>query len=308
MNNERIFASCHNHSNFSDAEYTPEQLVELAHSLGHGGIILTDHDTVKGTYFTNKAARKLSMKSILGCEFTTYHKGVGIHLCGFDFNPDNAEIAKILEYGSSIQTARSELMFKWGIERGTLREGCTWEEVREAFPYNDYICNNQIFKVMEAKGIYKHEEYDDVFLKPNFSYRLGLEDKIFAITGRSYRQIETADVIRAIRNAGGVPVVAHPIGLEKYAEELVELGVMGFETRHSVFRTDRTDGKYPHAAETRAFFEQFCEERGLYKMGGSDHEGVLGGLLDFGDEYACPDHLSGIPEEDFMKLYERRLG
>ena len=307
MNNEKIFASCHNHSNFSDADYTPEELVELAHKLGHGGIILTDHDTVKGTYFTNKAARRLGMKSILGCEFTTYYKGRGFHLCGFDFNPDNKEISEILAYGSSIQTSRSKLMFEWGIERGTLRPGCTWDEVLAEFPYNDYICNNQVFRVMEKKGIYKHEEYDDLFLKQNFSYRLGLEDEIKKITGKSYTQIETPDVIRAIKNAGGVPVAAHPLGCEKYAEELIELGVMGFETRHSCFRTDRPD-KYPTAAESRKFFEELCEEKNLYKMGGSDHEGDLGGLLDFGDDYVCPDYLSGILEEDFMKIYERKLG
>ena len=54
MEDTRVFASCHNHSCFSDAAYTPEKLAQLAHSMGHGGIILTDHDTVKGTYFMNK--------------------------------------------------------------------------------------------------------------------------------------------------------------------------------------------------------------------------------------------------------------
>ena len=304
MENVKIFASCHNHSNFSDADYTPEELVRLAHKLGHGGIILTDHDTVKGTYFVNKEARRLGMKSILGCEFTTYYKGRGIHLCGFDFNPDNKEIAQFLEYCSGTQTSRSEWMFHYGIERGTLRPGCTWEEVRAAFPYNDYICNNQVFKVMEAKGIYKHEEYDDVFLKPNFSYRLGYEARIAEETGKSYKNVNTADVIRAITNAGGVAVAAHPIGLEGMAEELIELGVKGFETRHSVFRTD----KRADAEKSRMFFEELCEEKNLYKMGGSDHEGELGGLLDFGDDYYCPDYLTGVLEEDFMKLYERRLG
>ena len=300
----KVFASCHNHSRFSDADYTPEELVNIAHSLGHGGIILTDHDTVSGTYFINKAARKLGMKSLLGCEFTTYYKGVGIHLCGFDFNPDNRRIKEVLAYGSGVQTSRSEVLFNLGLERGTLREGVTWQEVRDAFPYNDYICNNQVFRVMEAKGIYKHEEYDDVFLKPNFSYKLGLEDKVREITGKSYHDIHTEDVISAIREAGGVPVVAHPFGLEKYADELISLGVMGFETRHSVFRADKGENR----VKSREFFEKLCEERGLYKMGGSDHEGELGGLLDFGDAYYCPEELSGISEEDFMKLYERRLG
>ena len=43
-------------------------------------------------------------------------------------------------------------------------------------------------------------------------------------------------------------------------------------------------------------------------MGGSDHHGVLGGLLSFGEEYNCDYELSGISEEDFMNIFERRLG
>ena len=307
MEHPKIFASCHNHSDFSDADMSPEELVALAHSLGHGGIILTDHDTVQGTYFINKAARRLGMKSLLGCEFSTYHNGVSIHLCGFDFNPDNQAVKEILAYGSSVQTERSRVMFEMGLERGSLRKGCTWEEVRAAFPYNDYLCNNQVFKVMVAKGIYRPEEYDSDFLPNNFSLRLGLEDQIREITKKSYRNIETADVIRVIREAGGVPVVAHPYGFEDMANELIELGVMGFETRHSCFRNDRPV-RYPHAEESRLFFEQLCEEHQLYKMGGADHEGELGGYLAYGDNYFCPDYLSGILEEDFMKIYERRLG
>ena len=61
----KIFASCHNHSCFSDANYTPEELVQIAHDLGHGGIILTDHDTVSGTYFINSNDRKSSVGHLL---------------------------------------------------------------------------------------------------------------------------------------------------------------------------------------------------------------------------------------------------
>ncbi len=300
----KVFASCHNHSCFSDAEYTPDQLADIAKGLGHGGIILTDHDTISGTYFMNLAARKRGMKSILGCEFNTYYDGKNVHLLGFDFNPDNKEIKQFLTYGSSVQTSRTEVLFHLGLERGSLREGVTWQEVLDAFPYNDYICNNQVFKVMEQKGIYRHEEYESQFFLPNFSGKLGLADTVRAITGKSYRNVHTEDVIRAIRNAGGVPVVAHPAGKEQYAKELIELGVMGFETRHSVFREERGLG----GETSRLFWERVCEEHNLYKMGGSDHEGVLGGYLEFGDDYYCPEELSGISEEDFMNIYERRLG
>jgi predicted metal-dependent phosphoesterase TrpH len=292
----KIFASCHNHSTFSDADYTPEKLVEIAHSLGHGGIILTDHDTVKGCYFVDKEARKRGMKSLLGCEFTSYHNGVGVHLLGFDFNPDNKEIKAILDHGSSIQRERSELMFKWGQERGTLRLGMSWQDVIDDNPYNDYICNNQVFHSFVKRGIYEPHEYEEMRLS-NFSYKLKLEDKITEIIGKSYKDITTEEVVRAILNAGGVPIVAHPHGLMKYTDDFLKMGVLGFETRFQ----EVTDKEFD-------FFEATCEEKNLYKMGGSDHSGPLSGLLQFGKEYECPEEKSGIAEEDFMKIYERKLG
>ncbi len=294
--NVKIFASCHNHSTFSDADYTPEKLVELAAELGHGGFILTDHDTVSGTYFVNKRARELGLKSILGCEFSTYHNGVGTHLLGFDFNPDNQRIKEILSYCSGIQTERSEILFKWGLEDGSLREGLSWQDVLDDNPYNTYICNNQIFRSYEKRGIYKHEEYEE-FFRNNFRWGTKDEAKIAETIGKSYKEIHTEDVVKAILNAGGVPIIAHPHGLQRFVGDFLSMGVKGFETRHP----DLTD-------EECDFFAGVCEEKNLYQMGGSDHSGILGGNLDFGEEYVCPDYKSGITEENFMKIYERKLG
>ena len=43
-------------------------------------------------------------------------------------------------------------------------------------------------------------------------------------------------------------------------------------------------------------------------MGGMDHSGVLGGNMEHGERFTCAYEQSGILEEDFMKIYERRLG
>ena len=294
----KIFASCHNHSCFSDAEYSPERMVELAAAEGHGGIILTDHDTVRGTYFMNKAARRAGMKSILGCEFSTYHGSLCVHLLGFDFNPDNAEMKDLLAKCSGIQTGRSRLMFEWGIERGTIRPGISWQDVLDDHPYNDYICNNQVFVTMKKAGIYEHSEYMD-FLMKNFSHKLGLEDRIREELGISYRDIDTEQVVKTIIAAGGVAVVAHPAGTRHrgLVNEFLDMGVRGFETRHPDL-----------SAEEHAFYEALCEEKQLYKMGGSDHSGVLGGNIDHDPKYICAYEMSGILEEDFMNIYERKLG
>ena len=242
------------------------------------------------------------MKNILGCEFTTYYKGRGIHLLGFDFNQDNAKMKDLLAYCSGIQTARSEVLFNWGLERGTLREGCTWQDVRDDHPYNDYLCCDQVFATMEKKGIYKHEEYTE-FRMPNFSYTLGLEDQVHAVTRKSYEDVHTEEVVKIILEAGGVPVVAHPHSQQDLVPDFLNMGVMGFETRHP----DLWEGRNGVKDEVE-FFAKVCDEYNLYKMGGNDHSGVLGGCLDLGEMYHIPDYFVGINEEDFMKLYERKLG
>jgi hypothetical protein len=298
MEQIRIFASCHNHSTYSDGEYTPEVLARIAKNMGHGGIILTDHDTVAGYPFMKAAAEKYGLKTMIGCEFSTCFKGRGFHLCGYDFDPTHPEMAELLRIGSMIQTKRTELLFKWGLERGSLREGITWQDVLDDHPNHTYFCNNEVFASYMKRGIYRYDEYDDVFLMPNFSYSLGYEDKIHEITGISYDDVHTDEVIRIVKAAGGVSVIAHPHNKGQYAKDLIDAGVMGFETRHSML-----------TPEEHEFYEKLCEEHGLYKMGGSDHEGVLGGLMTFPDpSYDCPYEHSGVTEEDFMTLYERKLG
>ena len=204
----------------------------------------------------------------------------------------------LLDKGALIQTKRTEILFKEGLERGSLREGVTWQDVLDDHPYHNYFCNNEVFATMLKRGIYRYDEYDEKFLFPNFAYVSENEKRIASIIGMNYSEIHTDDVVRIIKAAGGVPVIAHPHGRGQYAEELIELGVMGFETRHSML-----------TPEEHVFYDELCEKHGLYKMGGADHEGVLGGLLTFPEpSYDCPYEHSGVTEEDFMTLYERRLG
>lgn len=302
MNDFKVFASCHNHSTFSDGEWTPEHLVRSAKCMGHGGFILTDHDTVRGWPRTRAACERYGLLTMIGCEFTTVDVfgGVkrGAHLLGFDFDPEHPEMRELLAYASSIQTSRSELMFRWGQERGTLRGGVSWEDVLADHPEHDYICNNEIFQSFLKRGIYLYSEYETEFQKPNFSYSLGLEDKIHEVTGKSYDTVRTGEVIKIIRAAGGVPVIAHPSHNGDLAMEYIAMGVMGFETRHSMLNEELFEK-----------FERLCDEHGLYKMGGADHENVLGGLLSFDNEHYMSEYWqSGIDEESFMQIYERKLG
>ena len=287
-----LFANCHFHSTFSDDEFSPEELVARGVAAGFKAMILTDHDTMRGSYFFQRAARRAGVLSLVGCEFTAKHPEANFHIVGVDFNPENEALRAILKRGAAKQTVRTHALFDYGIEHGTLREGITWQEVLDANPDNDYICNNQVFRLMLAKGIYKKEEYDE-FLMTNFSYSLPQSKALSPMLKKEYTNT-VEEVIGAIRAAGGVPIIAHPEGGEKYADELVALGAMGFETSH------------PEISDAcKAFFTEYCDKHGLYQLGGTDHSSVLGGT---GYQEEMPPESGNVTEEHFMALYERKLG
>lgn len=291
-----LFANCHNHSTFSDGVYTPEELVSLALQVGHRALILTDHDTVRGTYFLARAARKAGLLTLLGCEFgTVAPDGESVHLLGLDFNPDYPEMQKLLAYTSSRQTKRSHLMFEAGLARGTLRAGITWQDVLDDHPFHDYFCNNQVFESMVQRGIYKKEEYA-AFYFDNFSTQKP-EVKALVKENLHIPTPPMTEVIDIIRRAGGVPVVAHPHGFAAQAEKWVSLGVLGFETIHPGL--DEADEK---------FFDAFCAARGLYRLGGTDHSSLLGGYADTMPDHDLPATSGYTTEAEFMKLWRRELG
>ena len=295
-----MYANCHLHSTFSDGAFTPEKLIEMGKELGHQAMVLTDHDTIRGTYFMHRAARRAGVKSILGCEFSTRGpEGCEIHLLGFDFNRDHRDMAALLEVSASRSATIARYLLEKGIERGTVREGVVWNDVIKEYPYHDYISNGHIFDIYRRRGIYKPEEYGEYFV----STFKKTPERMAEIEASSDKLVlpKTETVVKTILAAGGVPVAAHlgeaPFGKIEYAEELREMGVRGFEVCHP--------GNNEYA---RKYLVDFCNEYGLYKTGGTDHSAELGGCKNIFEAHNLPDDCGGMSEEDFMTLYERRLG
>lgn len=288
-----MFANMHNHSTFSDGVYTPEQLAKMARETGHMAFVLTDHDTVQGTYFMQKAARKEGLLTMLGCEFTSTEFGQGFHLLGYDFNPDEPGIRKHLERGAGKELRRTELLLQWAQEKGHCLE-VTWKEVRETYPYNDYLCNNHIFNILVAKGALKKEQYFE-FFDPDFKWNPVTQAKIDEIL--QIPPLSTKVIIASIREAGGVPVLAHPHKQLQYVPELVEAGLMGIECNHPGL-----------TAEEKTLAHRLADRYNLYHTGGTDHSSVLGGYEHLNSAHKCDFENNTASEEDFMMLYRRVLG
>ena len=288
-----MFANCHLHSTYSDGVYTPAQLATMARQVGHKALVLTDHDTVKGLHAMDRAARREGLLTMTGIEFIVKGLGTGFHLLGYDIDTENAAMRKLIERTSSRHRERCCLLFHRGLEAGTLRPGVTWQQVLDASPDNDFFYYTQVFALMEARGIYRHEEYPD-FIADSFTPPKESEPDIEAEIG--FFTPDPEEVIHTILKADGVPVIAHPHNKQSYIDDLIKMGLRGIEVEHPSVQPDE-----------REYYTALCVERGLYKLGGTDHASVLGGFADLFPKKDKPIDCGFITEQDFMRLYRREL-
>ena len=287
------------HSTFSDGVHTPEKLVELGKEIGHKAMLLTDHDTIAGQHRFLKAARKAGMLTMMSTEISVVCSFGRFHLVCVDFDPADAKMRKLLENASACITELSHFLFDEGLKKETLRGGVTWQDVLDRYPGQDYLCNNQIFDLLVEKGIYEREEYSEFFEK-NFRRDPSVKRSILHDLG--YHYVTAEEAIETVLRADGVPIIAHPSEHGKYffkeeTEKYIKLGVKGFEVRHPIM-----------SAEEREFYNAVCDEHGLYKLGGIDHHGILGGFCDTMPKLRAEPSEGFIDEENFMKLYRRELG
>ena len=258
------FCDFHVHSTASDGRLSPSRLVEEAAAAGLEGLAIADHDTLAGIPEAWDRAMALGVFYIPAVELSVdLHSGGSAHLLGYfpGIAPDillepDTELIKSLNFVIEGRDLRNPAII------GRFRElgfDITMEEVK-AEAGGAVVGRPHIAAVMVKKGFASTSaEVFDRYLasgKPAYVERRRLGD---------YRAIEI------IRQAGGLPVLAHPsyipvegyTGLEALVGSLADGGLAGLEAY------------YPeHSNKMIAFLKRTAERRGLVLTGGSDFHGI----------------------------------
>lgn len=82
----------HIHSNESDGEMTPYEVVEQAKLQGKKYVAICDHNTIDAYLSTNILREEFIIPAV---EFDCFYKGVLIHILGYGINIDNEEIKSL---------------------------------------------------------------------------------------------------------------------------------------------------------------------------------------------------------------------
>lgn len=273
----KMYANLHLHSTFSDAGFTPEQLVLIGKALGYQALALTDHETDGGCTEFQAAAQREGIETVSGAEFYARFGERRMHLTALDFDRTAPSVRNLIDERCRLQAIYAKAAF----DKLDLPD-VTWEQVTEFAGAGAWLCYDSLLNLLNAchrltpelteriKAVYKQDEAIKA-LKPAYP--------------------EAEAVIRAVRDAGGVIGLAHSVKTQyDYAEKLVDLGMNGIEVSHP--------NMPPEAIELA---EELAQRRGLYRLGGTDHSGPMSCV---GGSYAIPAG-NGISREDFEKLINR---
>ncbi len=276
-----MYCDLHVHSTASDGTDRPEALPSLAKQAGLDAFALTDHDTTSGLAACRAAAEQLRIAFVPGIElsadpsFIAYNddpddeqdlahgQAIRLHILGY-FIDDQASHLKTLQ--DRLVKARADRNPRMILRLNELGVKIDYREVLEVAgsvgdneASNTIIGRPHIAQVLVNKGYVKsiHEAFIRYIGSGGVAYV-------------SKDRLDVEEAITAIRDAGGLACLAHPVqlGITEPAElehliaRLVDLGLDGIETIHS-----------DHKPRDIQLFEKLAGRFNLLKTGGSDYHG-----------------------------------
>ena len=148
------YANLHLHSTYSDAGFTPHQLVLIGKALGYKALSLTDHETDGGNRVFARACEKEGLDCITGVEFYGKIEGVvgSAHLTALDFDPDEPTLRALIDQRCELQAEKTRKTVEFGIEKGYL-EGITWQDILDRTPEGSWLCIDSVLNAVREMRI-----------------------------------------------------------------------------------------------------------------------------------------------------------
>ena len=242
-------ADLHLHTFYSDGTDAPERVVELAHAAGLSVIAITDHDNTEALAFAQPAAQRLGLELIPGIEMSASAEGREVHVLGLFLDFRHPPLVVHLKDQQARRVRRVHEMVRRLAAVGVRIDA---EEILQLAGVGT------VGRPHVARVLLKHGYISS--LPEAFTKYIGPTNPGF-VPGSP---LPPSRIIRLILDAGGIPVLAHPVYLKRdpLIDEFAREGLAGLEVYHS-----------GHTPEQVRHYERIADRLNLLKTGGSDYHG-----------------------------------
>jgi predicted metal-dependent phosphoesterase TrpH len=271
----------HTHSRYSDGSLTPAELADAAAGAGLSAVALTDHDTTEGVGEFVTAARG-RFRAVPGVEISVDHSPGILHMLGLFIRTGGALEEMLRELRRGREDRNAEIARRLN----TIGVPVDLREVIETAGVG-IVARPHFAQVLVRHGWAKdaQEAFDRYLAKGRPGYVVR-------------RKMSAVASIRAIRDSGGVAVLAHPVtlglqprGLRELVKSLQAEGLGGIEAHYPAH----------NRVQTRRCLV-LARELGLAVAGGSDFHGDFKPQIRIGRGFGT---LS-VPDECLPDLESRR--
>lgn len=258
----------HLHTYYSDGEQSPREVVRTAFQQGIATMAITDHDGTGGVQEAVQAGEALGIRVIPGIEFSTEDpNGAHIHLLGYGIDMEEPELQQALVGIRHARETRNLLIMEALARMGY---PVSLEDLEEV-PGRDYIGKPVFARAMVKLGYIQ---------QPLDAFQDGRLLRSEEIRKIQKEKISVQRAIHLVRNAGGIPVLAHPLKigwlgsakdvslperlekLEGLLKLLISYGLQGIECYYS-----------KHSGEETEALVALAKRMGLLISAGSDYHG-----------------------------------
>ena len=268
-------ADLHIHTTASDGTWDPAQVVQAVYDAGIEAFAVSDHDSVANVAETKMLAEGAGLRFITGVELNSTKDGHNYHILGYGVDIENKSLLQLCRHNQRLLEQKDDDSVRNLIERG-------WPLSMAEFKRYSYDPHRGGWKALAYLQDKKlcgdvNDFFRRIFTAEN---DLGFPD---------FPTI--AEVVKVIRQAGGVALCAHlasdfhGAGMQEYLPRLTDEKLDGFECYHS-----------GHSLEDSRLLAHFCRRHKLYISGGSDCHG----------SFVKTRHL-GVPYIDTDMLYLPQL-
>jgi predicted metal-dependent phosphoesterase TrpH len=264
----------HTHSSASDGTDTPAELVAHAARTGVDVLAITDHDTTAG-WDAAEAALPDGLTLVPGMELSCAYFGpdgkISIHLLAYLFDPEHPGLREERQRLRGDRLTRGRRIVDNLAADGV---PISWHQV-EQIADGAAVGRPHIGRALVASGLV--DDVTDAF------------EKYLSSSSKYYvRKADTDvfDAIRLVRQAGGVPVFAHPLARRRgrvvddaVIRAMAGAGLLGLEVAHP----DHDPADQEHLAD-------LASTLGLLTTGSSDYHGTnkrtpMAVCVSTGDQY-----------------------
>lgn len=188
-------ADLHIHTNASDGDLSPEDVITKVSGKGLQTISITDHDTIKGYLEAKEYASGKKIELIPGVEISVQWEDREIHVLAYAFDEENEEFQNLISNQKSARRKRMKAIVKALKKQGL---DISYEEVlSESHPGN--IGRPHAAAILIQKGYVA--SIAEAFIRYLSTEKLGN-------IKTEYATLE--EVMAIVHGAGGILSIAHP--------------------------------------------------------------------------------------------------